>query len=167
MTAISGFPPLDVSLHSRFPSYRIAYFFQDLIEIMEDGEPGDRAELLESVTTELNSFEHNDAVLNIIKILVAAILVFDQKSEPKSTKRKQQEECLEDIRERLEMWIDILCINSPPQMWYVLDNMQDELDTIAVNSRNAPEWKKAMFVTCSIVAKKLYQHVSQLLASEE
>ena len=161
------FPAIDVSLHSRFPSYRLTYFFQNFIEIIEDVEPGERAQHLEVLSTELNSFEHNDKVINIVKILVAAILVFDQESVPQSTKRIQQEDCLDDLRCRLENWIDILCINSPPQMWYVLENMQDELDEIAVNSGNVPEWKKPMYTTMSIAGKKVYQHVSYLLSSEE
>ena len=167
MSTSPTFPAIDVSLHSRFPSYRLTYFFQNLIEIIEDTEPGERAQYLDTVSEELNSFEQNDNVINIVTILVAAILVFDQESVANSTKRIQQEDCLDDLRCRLENWIDILCINSPPQLWYVLDNMQGELNEIAVNSLRVPEWKKPIYTTMSIAGKKLYQHVSYLLSSEE
>ena len=107
------FPPLEVSVTSRFPTYRLMYYIRELLEIIADCEPSRRKADLKALTDELHSFETKTCVLQIVSSFILTILAFDKKSNcPRQT--SQNEACLQKLAEHAEMWFDCLGINSPP-----------------------------------------------------
>jgi hypothetical protein len=162
-----NFPPLEVSVTSRFPTYRLMYYIRELLEIIQDCEPSRRKAECKVLTDELNSFETKPCVLQIVSSFVSTILAFDKKSKcPRQTSRN--EACLHDLSEHAEFWFDCLGINSPPQLYYVLDNLQDDLDDIESKLKSAVlEDYKNLYQAALNLSKKIYDILSLLLASEE
>ena len=162
-----NFPPLEVSVTSRFPTYRLMYYIRELLEIIQDCEPSRRKAECKVLTDELNSFETKPCVLQIVSSFVSTILTFDKKSKcPRQTSRN--EACLHELSEHAEFWFDCLGINSPPQLYYVLDNLQDDVDDIESKLKSAVlEDYKNLYQTALNLAKKIYDILSLLLASEE
>ena len=161
------FPPLEVSVTSRFPTYRLMYYIRELLEIIQDCEPSRRKAECKVLTDELNSFETKPCVLQIVSSFVSTILTFDKKSKcPRQTSRN--EACLHDLSEHAEFWFDCLGINRPPQLYYVLDNLQDDLDDIESKLKRAVlEDYKNVYQAALNLSKKIYDILSLLLASEE
>ena len=161
------FPPLEVSVTSRFPTYRLMYYIKELLEIIQDCEPSRRKAECKVLTDELNSFETKPCVLQIVSSFVSTILAFDKKSKcPRQTSRN--EACLHDLSEHAEFWFDCLGINSPPQLYYVLDNLQDDVDDIESKLKSAVlEDYKNLYQAALNLSKKIYDILSLLLASEE
>jgi len=162
-----NFPPLEVSVTSRFPTYRLMYYIRELLEIIQDCEPSRRKAECKVLTDELNSFETKPCVLQIVSSFVSTILAFDKKSKcPRQTSRN--EACLHDLSEHAEFWFDCLGINSPPQLYYVLDNLQDDVDDIESKLKSAVlEDYKNLYQAALNLSKKIYDILSLLLASEE
>jgi hypothetical protein len=94
-------------------------------------------------------------------------LAFDKKSKcPRQTSRN--EACLHELSEHAEFWFDCLGINSPPQLYYVLDNLQDDVDDIESKLKSAVlEDYKNLYQAALNLSKKIYDILSLLLASEE
>jgi hypothetical protein len=162
-----NFPPLEVSVTSRFPTYRLMYYIRELLEIIQDCEPSRRKAECKVLTDELNSFETKPCVLQIVSSFVSTILAFDKKSKcPRQTSRN--EACLHELSEHAEFWFDCLGINSPPQLYYVLDNLQDDVEDIENKLKRAVlEDYKNVYQAALNLAKKVYDILSLLLASEE
>ena len=162
-----NFPPLEVSVTSRFPTYRLMYYIRELLEIIQDCEPSRRKAECKVLTDELNSFETKPCVLQIVSSFVSTILAFDKKSKcPRQTSRN--EACLHELSEHAEFWFDCLGINSPPQLYYVLDNLQDDVEDIENKLKRAVlEDYKNVYQAALNLAKKVYDILSILLASEE
>ena len=162
-----NFPPLEVSVTSRFPTYRLMYYIKELLEIIQDCEPSRRKAECKVLTDELNSFETKPCVLQIVSSFVSTILAFDKKSKcPRQTSRN--EACLHDLSEHAEFWFDCLGINKPPQLYYVLDNLQDDVDDIESKLKSAVlEDYKNLYQAALNLSKKIYDILSLLLASEE
>jgi hypothetical protein len=161
------FPPLEVSVTSRFYTYRLMYYIRELLEIIADGEPSCRKVDLKALTDELHSFESKTSVLQMVSAFVLAILAFDGKSNcPKQT--SLNEDCLKKLAEHAEFWFDCLGINSPPQLYYCLDNLQDDINEIEkeIESAKIKEYK-IVYKVARNLAKKVYDILSILLASEE
>ena len=163
----NNFPPLEVSVTSRFPTYRLMYYIRELLEIIQDCEPSRRKAECKVLTDELNSFETKPCVLQIVSSFVSTILAFDKKSKcPRQTSRN--EACLHDLSEHAEFWFDCLGINKPPQLYYVLDNLQDDVDDIESKLKSAVlEDYKNLYQAALNLSKKIYDILSLLLASEE
>ena len=161
------FPPLEVSVTSRFPTYRLMYYIRELLEIIQDCEPSRRKAECKVLTDELNSFETKPCVLQIVSSFVSTILTFDKKSKcPRQTSRN--EACLHDLSEHAEFWFDCLGINKPPQLYYVLDNLQDDVEDIENKLKRAVlKDYKNVYQAALNLAKKVYAILSILLASEE
>ena len=161
------FPPLEVSVTSRFPTYRLMYYIRELLEIIQDCEPSRRKAECKVLTDELNSFETKPCVLQIVSSFVSTILAFDKKSKcPRQTSRN--EACLHELSEHAEFWFDCLGINKPPQLYYVLDNLQDDVEDIENKLKSAVlEDYKNVYQAALNLAKKIYDILSLLLASEE
>ena len=162
-----NFPPLEVSVTSRFPTYRLMYYIRELLEIIQDCEPSRRKAECKVLTDELNSFETKPCVLQIVSNFVSTILAYDKKSKcPRQT--SQNEACLHELSEHAEFWFDCLGINSPPQLYYVLDNVQDDVDDIESKLKRAVlKDYKDLYQSILNLAKKVYDILSILLASEE
>ena len=161
------FPPLEVSVTSRFPTYRLMYYIRELLEIIQDCEPSRRKAECKVLTDELNSFETKPCVLQIVSSFVSTILAFDKKSKC-SRQTSRNEACLHDLSEHAEFWFDCLGINSPPQLYYVLDNLQDDVDDIESKLKSAVlEDYKNLYQAALYLSKKIYDILSLLLASEE
>ena len=163
----NNFPPLEVSVTSRFPTYRLMYYIRELLEIIQDCEPSRRKAECKVLTDELNSFETKPCVLQIVSSFVSTILAFDKKSKcPRQTSRN--EACLHELSEHAEFWFDCLGINRPPQLHYVLDNLQDDVEDIENKLKRAVlEDYKNVYQAALNLAKKIYDILSLLLASEE
>ena len=162
-----NFPPLEVSVTSRFPTYRLMYYIRELLEIITDCEPSRRKADCKVLTDELHSFETKPCVLQIVSSFVSTILAFDKKSKcPRQT--SQNEACLHELSEHAEFWFDCLGINSPPQLYYVLDNLQDDVEDIENKLKRAVlKDYKDVYQAALNLAKKVYAILSILLASEE
>ena len=162
-----NFPPLEVSVTSRFPTYRLMYYIRELLEIIQDCEPSRRKAECKVLTDELNSFETKPCVLQIVSSFVSTILAFDKKSKcPRQTSRN--EACLHELSEHAEFWFDCLGINSPPQLYYVLDNLQDDVEDIENKLKRAVlKDYKNLYQAALNLAKKVFDILSILLASEE
>ena len=143
------------------------YYIRELLEIIQDCEPSRRKAECKVLTDELNSFETKPCVLQIVSSFVSTILAFDKKSKcPRQTSRN--EACLHDLSEHAEFWFDCLGINKPPQLYYVLDNLQDDVDDIESKLKSAVlEDYKNLYQAALNLAKKIYDILSLLLASEE
>ena len=143
------------------------YYIRELLEIIQDCEPSRRKAECKVLTDELNSFETKPCVLQIVSSFVSTILTFDKKSKcPRQTSRN--EACLHDLSEHAEFWFDCLGINKPPQLYYVLDNLQDDLDDIESKLKSAVlEDYKNLYQAALNLSKKIYDILSLLLASEE
>ena len=163
----TDFPPLEISVSSRFASYRLMYYFRELLEIIADCEPSRRKADLKALTDELHSFETKPCILQIVSIFVATILVFDKRSIcPRQTSRN--EACLQNLAEHAENLFDCLGVNTPPQMYYVLDNLQDDIKVIEEKIKTAKlEDYKIVYQATYNLAKKVFEFLSILLASEE
>ena len=161
------FPPLEVSVTSRFPTYRLMYYIRELLEIIQDCEPSRRKAECKVLTDELNSFETKPCVLQIVSSFVSTILAFDKKSKcPRQTSRN--EACLHELSEHAEFWFDCLGINRPPQLYYVLDNLQDDINEIEKEIKTAKiKDYKIVYQAAHNLAKKVFDILSFLLASEE
>ena len=162
-----NFPPLEVSVTSRFPTYRLMYYIRELLEIITDCEPSRRKADCKVLTDELHSFETKPCVLQIVSSFVSTILAFDKKSKcPRQT--SQNEACLHELSEHAEFWFDCLGINSPPQLYYVLDNLQDDVEDIEDKLKRAVSKDyKNIYQAVLNLAKKVFDILSILLASEE
>ena len=132
----TAFPPLEISVSSRFANYRLMYYFRELLEVIADCKPSYREADLKVFTNELNSFEIKPCILQIVSIFAATILVFDKKSNC-SRKTSINEACLENLAEHAENWFDCLGVNTPPQMYYILDNLQDAINLIEERIQSA------------------------------
>ena len=119
------------------------------------------------LTYELNSFEIKPCILQTVSIFAATILVFDNESNC-SRKASINEACLKNLAEHAENWFDCLGVNTPPQMYYFLDNLQDDKKVIEEKIKTAKleDYKSAYQATHNL-AKKVFDFLSILLASEE
>ena len=143
------------------------YYIRELLEIITDCEPSRRKADCKVLTDELHSFETKPCVLQIVSSFVSTILAFDKKSKcPRQT--SQNEACLHELSEHAEFWFDCLGINSPPQLYYVLDNLQDDVEDIEDKLKRAvSKHYKDVYQAALNLAKKVYAILSILLASEE